>query len=604
MTTKRSVYLLWKVLGRQRRIQFIGLLLLSLVSAIAEVANLGALFPVLKLLANPQKSIESLGFIPVPFSQLSQQQLLLSLGACFLSVVVFSTIVRVLTIQIQLRLGALIAADLGDQVFTAVLNKPFNWHLENNSSRVLGHLTKDVDQVYGSIQSLLVIVVNLSVVLLLAISLIGVAPQVMLIAAPVLAFFYGSVYRLSRSGFLIDGQRLTLNYEASLQVAQEALGGIRDIILDRSQSFFLNAYEDKNRNYRLASASINTKAQIPRYLIEGFVILLIIGISLCLAISGQSIDKQLPVLGILSLGAYRLLQPLQQCFGSFSSLKANQASLYRLHPYLIHKSNHSLGLSTSAASNYRTPPDIFPIIELANVSFRYSPDAPLVLHQLSFSIAKGESIALVGSTGSGKTTCSDLILGLLVPTSGHILVSGNNLHQDQKLLGAWHAHVAHVPQNIYLTDASFTANIAFGIPFDEINHDLVRHVAHEAQISNFIESSPFGYDTVLGERGVRLSGGQRQRIGIARALYKKADLLVLDEATSALDNITENELMSTINALSLHTTVVVVAHRLSTVKTCSRILLLDQGSVASTGTYDQLYQDCSKFRDLALAGIR
>jgi ATP-binding cassette subfamily B protein len=540
----------------------------------------------------------------VPFSQLSQQQLLLSLGACFLSVVVFSTIVRVLTIQIQLRLGALIAADLGDQVFSAVLNKPFNWHLENNSSRVLGHLTKDVDQVYGSIQSLLVIVVNLSVVLLLAISLIGVAPQVMLIAAPLLAIFYGCVYRLTRSRFLIDGQRLTLNYEASLQVAQEALGGIRDIILDRSQSFFLDAYKLKNRNYRLASASINTKAQIPRYLIEGFVILLIVGISLSLAISGQSIDKQLPVLGILSLGAYRLLQPLQQCFGSFSSLKANQASLSRLHPYLSVKNNHFNRLPISAVSNDLTPPDNFPIIELANVSFRYSPDAPLVLHQLSFSIAKGESIALVGSTGSGKSTCSDLILGLLVPTSGHILVCGNHLHQDQELLAAWQAHVAHVPQNIYLTDASFAANIAFGIPLDQINHDLVRHVAHEAQISNFIESSPYGYDTVVGERGVRLSGGQRQRIGIARALYKKADLLVLDEATSALDNITENELMSTINALSLHTTVVVVAHRLSTVKTCSRILLLDQGSVVSTGTYDQLYQHCSKFRDLALAGIR
>jgi len=172
------------------------------------------------------------------------------------------------------------------------------------------------------------------------------------------------------------------------------------------------------------------------------------------------------------------------------------------------------------------------------------------------------------------------------------------------LLAAWQAHVAHVPQNIYLTDASFAANIAFGIPLDEINHDLVRHVAYEAQISNLIESSPYGYDTVVGERGVRLSGGQRQRIGIARALYKKADLLVLDEATSALDNVTENELMSTINALSLHTTVVVVAHRLSTVKNSSRIMLLDQGSVVSTGTYDQLYQNCSKFRDLALAGIR
>jgi len=602
MRATRSVYLLWKVLGRQRRIQFIGLLVLSLVSALAEVANLGALFPVLKLLANPQKSIESLGFIPVPFSQLSQQQLLLSLGACFVAVVIFSTILRVKTIQIQLRLGSLIAADLGNQVFSAVLSKPFYWHLVNNSSVVLGHLTKDVDQVFGSIQALLVIVVNLSIVLLLGVSVLGFAPQVMLFLGPLLALFYIFTYRLTRANLEAEGERLTLNYQASLQVAQEALGGIRDIILNRSQYFFLEDYASKNKNYRLSSASINANAQIPRYLIEGFVIILFISTSLAFAIGGQSIEEQLPMLGILSLGAYRLLQPLQQCFGSFSFLKANRASLYRLSPYLGQINNTASPTTLSYTLTKLSSSINSSIISFANVNFRYSADAPLVLNQLSLSIEKGETIALVGSTGSGKSTCTDLILGLLAPTSGDILVYGNFLHEDPTLMTAWQSRVAHVPQSIYLTDASFASNIAFGIPANQVDYELVRYVAKEACIANFIESSPKGFDTIVGECGVRLSGGQRQRIGIARALYKQADLLVLDEATSALDPITESELMHTINSLAASTTVLIVAHRLSTVKNCSRILLLDNGSIFSEGTYADLYQHCPKFRDLARVG--
>lgn len=602
MRATRSIYLLLKVLGRQRRIQFIGLLVLSLVSALAEVANLGALFPVLKLLANPQKSVESLGWVALPLSQLSHQQLLLSLGACFLAVVVFSTILRVITIQIQLRLSSLIAADLGNQVFRAVLSKPFYWHLENNSSVVLGHLTKDVDQVFGSIQALLVIVVNLSIVLLLGISLLSFAPQVLLVSAPLLTLFYLITYRLTRAKLEVEGEQLTLNYEASLQVAQEALGGIRDIILDRSQYFFLESYASKNRIYRLSSASINTNAQIPRYLIEGFVIILVVSTSLAFAIGGQSIEKQMPMLGILSLGAYRLLQPLQQCFGSFSFLKANQTSLYRLTPYLNAKDNISTATTFKRASRDFLPPISSPIISFVDVSFRYSAETPLVLNQLSFSIRRGETIALVGSTGSGKSTCSDLILGLLAPTSGDIWVYGNRLGDDLILMSEWQSRVAHVPQSIYLTDASFASNIAFGIPTNKIDYELVRHVAKEARIANFIESSPNGFDTVVGERGVRLSGGQRQRIGIARALYKQADLLVLDEATSALDNITEKELMLTVDSLAASTTVLIVAHRLSTVKNCSRILLLDKGSIFSEGSYEHLYQYCPKFRELALVG--
>jgi ATP-binding cassette subfamily B protein len=593
----QSLRSLWHALTPRRRRQLLGLQLLSLAAAAGEVANLGALLPFLRLLANPTEGLKALGPLALPLRSLPQQHLLLGLGLGFMVVVIVSSLLRVLTIRIQLRLSALIAADLGEQVFAVVLQKPFAWHLEHNSSTVLGFLTKDVDQTFASIQALLLVVVNLAIVLLLGGSLIALAPGVMLVIGALLAGFYLLVFRFTRGALRADGERLTSNYQGSLQVAQEGLGGIRDVLLDRSQPFFLQAYQESTRSYRLAGAAINIKAQVPRYLIEGFAVILIVGLSLSLAVSGQSIEQQLPLLGTLALGAYRLLQPLQQCFGALSSLQANQASLLRLQPFLDDRKAsqlpqpYSIVLPPLAAGT--------PLLQLAQVSFRYNSSGPWVLRELELSIRPGERLAFVGSTGSGKSTTSDLILGLLAPTEGKVLVHGQDLHGTHGLVAAWQQRVAHVPQQIYLSDASFAANIAFGVPAAQIDQQRVRQVAEQALIAELIESSPEGYATVVGERGVRLSGGQRQRIGIARALYRKAEMLVLDEATSALDNRTEAEVMAAIDGLDRTITVLLIAHRLSTVRRCDRIVLLEQGQIAGLGSYRQLEAGNAAFQALA-----
>jgi ATP-binding cassette subfamily B protein len=500
-------------------------------------------------------------------------------------------------IRAQLRLAALMGADLGDRVFAAVLHRPFPWHLQHNSSSVLALLTKDVDVVFSSILALLQVVVNLTIVVLLGAALIALAPGVMAVVSALLAGFYLLVFRFTRSALRADGERYTSNYQSSLQVAQESLGGIRDVLLDRSQAFFLEAYGSRNRASRLASAAINTKAQVPRYLIEGFAVALIVGLSLVMAASGQGIEKQLPLLGTLALGAYRLLQPLQQCFNALSSVQANQASLQRLLPFLG---------PTAAAERHPAPSSPLPplqastpLLELERVSFRYSPMGPLVLNDFELVIRPGERLAFVGSTGSGKSTTSDLILGLLAPSQGFVRAHGVDLHGTAGLVAAWQERVAHVPQQIYLSDASFAANIAFGVPQAQIDLLRVRQAAEQARIAPLIEASPEGYGTVVGERGVRLSGGQRQRIGIARALYRRAELLVLDEATSALDNRTEAEVMAAIDSLDRTITVILIAHRLSTVQRCDRIVVLEQGRIAGLGTYRELEASNAAFQALA-----
>jgi ABC-type multidrug transport system fused ATPase/permease subunit len=305
---------IWHVLSAHRRHQLLALQVVSLVAASGEVANVGALLPFLRLLANPTKGLEAIGPLARPLRSLPDQYLLLGLGLAFMVVVVLSTALRVLTIRSQLRLSALITADLGERVFATVLQRPYSWHLGINTSSVLSHLTRDVDAVFASVQSLVMLGMNGGIVVLLGGSLIALAPSVMLLVALLLGSFYLLVFRYTRATLRADGARQLHDYQMSLQIVQEGLGGIRDVLLERSKPFFEQAYRTSNRSQKLAGAAINIKAQVPRYLIEGFAVLLIVGVSLSMTLAGQGIERQLPLLGTLALGAYRLRQPLQQCF--------------------------------------------------------------------------------------------------------------------------------------------------------------------------------------------------------------------------------------------------------------------------------------------------
>ncbi|WP_261890607.1 ABC transporter ATP-binding protein [Acaryochloris marina] len=584
-------------LSRRRRLELLLFQILSILSSFLEIGSLGSLYPFLQAVLNPKKVIESL---PIGFSGLSrihENNIILFIGIIFLVIVVTSTVVRIYTIWVQQKLTANIAADLSTRSFDNLLRRPYIWHITHNSSEVITRLTEDVNQVRTVILSGLNIILSSLVVLSLGLTLVWISPHITLLATFILGSSYIIIYRLTRGTFYREGKERIESHQRSIKTLQESLGGIRDILLDDSQSVFLNEYSQSVKISRKAVARINFKAQIPRYLIEGITILLISGLVFFLVLQGKNISNIIPVLGSFTLGAYKILQPLQNVFVALASIKSNSSSIERLLPYLEgaeHRKNLDLLIPTKNEDLI-----LEKSIELRDVWFRYQSAGDWVIKDLNLSIPIGNRVGFVGPTGSGKSTTVDLIMGLLKPSEGSLFLDGYNASEDIDLMKAWRHYIAHVPQYIYLSDASFAENIAFGVPIQEIDLLRVKESAQKAQISSFIEDQSLGYFETIGERGIGLSGGQRQRIGIARALYKGARVLLLDEATSALDNKTEREFISTLLSDNDNLTIIMIAHRLSTVEKCDLIYEFSFGKMVNNGTYNSLLENSHTFCSLA-----
>jgi ATP-binding cassette subfamily B protein len=391
-----------------------------------------------------------------------------------------------------------------------------------------------------------------------------------------------------------NSQVIAQSGQQKIKAVQEGIGGIRDVLLDQSQDFFERVYQEAERVNRQATATNLIIAQSPRFLLEALSLSAIALLALGLGRDGD-FSQAVPVLGSFALGAKRLLPAVQEMFATLAAVQGARASLVRVR----------LALQRSVDPLLAQPVALPPLplhqeLRLANVWFRYGEDLEWVLQNLDLKIAAKTTVAFVGSTGSGKSTTADVILGLLQPERGAVLVDGESL-EGLRLL-QWQRGIAHVPQHIFLSDGTMAENIAFGVAKDQIDRAQVEKAARMAQIADFIEGLPDGYDSIVGERGIRLSGGQRQRIGIARALYRRASVMVLDEATSALDNATEREVMGAIEALSGELTIILIAHRLSTVERCDLVVELSQGRVVAQGTYGELLERSVSFRQMAALG--
>lgn len=570
---------LWRRLRPRRQHQFGLLLGLMVISAFAEVVSLGGVLPFIGVLTAPNQVLNHpvVAGLAKAWGILSADQLVLPFTAAFVAVVVAAAGIRMLFLWVSTRLISACGADLSVEVYWRTLYQPYRVHVARNSSEVISGITSKVNgAVFGVLQPLLTLVSSALLLVSIIFALIAIAPMASSAAVVSFGASYGLITWMTRRQLYRNGQRINCEQVQVIKALQEGLGGIRDVLLDGTQAVYCDIYSRADHSLRRAQSNNAFITGSPHFVMESLGMSLIVALAYGLSSQAGGITTALPVLAALALGAQRLLPALQRCYSAWASMIGNYASLVDTMELLDQPLPAEIVRLDSA------PLPLQGAIRFNAVQFRYASDGPWVLDGINFSIPKGARVGFVGSTGSGKSTTLDLLMGLLVPTEGEVLVDGLPITGNR--LSAWQRSIAHVPQSIFLADTTMAENIALGVPRDAIDMQRVQQAARQAQISSFIEGRSEGYQAFVGERGIRLSGGQRQRIGIARALYKQASVLVFDEATSALDSDTEQSVMEAIEGLSRDLTIVIVAHRISTVEYCDRLYRLEQGKVVAEGS--------------------
>jgi ABC-type multidrug transport system fused ATPase/permease subunit len=561
---------------------------LMLVSTIAELASIGAVLPFLGVLTAPDRIFGHpwAQFLIVHLALTEPQQLLFPLTVIFGLAAVFAGAARLVLVWGQTRLSFAVGGDLGMAVYRRTLYQPYAVHLARNSSQVIAGV---INKVGNLGPNTILPILNLTAASIILVSvmalLIVVNPTIAISAFLGFGSIYVVIMQMTKNRLAQDSHRENQESSRAIKALQEGMGGIRDVLIDGTQEVYCHIYHVSNHALRRAGANISIVSAAPRFVVEALGMILIGSLAyVMVSSSGEGgVVAAIPVLGALALGAQRMVPLLQQIYASLTTLRGKRAMLSDALELLEQP------LPAYAARLSPAPIPFRQSICLQNLSFRYSPQGAWVLFGVNLCIPRGGRVGFVGSTGSGKSTLLDIMMGLLTPSSGSICVDGIEVNDDNHR--AWQMHIAHVPQVIYLADTSIAQNIAFGVPSEAIDWGRVKIAAQKAQISATIESWENGYHTFVGERGVRLSGGQRQRIGIARALYKQADVLVFDEATSALDGDTESAVMEAIEALDKDLTILIVAHRLSTLRNCTQVVELQEGRVARVGRYEEIVID-------------
>lgn len=581
--TKQLLSRLWQHISPRRRGQFGILLVLMVLASFAEIISIGAVLPFLGVLTAPVRVFEhpSAQFFIQMMGIRSPEQLLLPLTIIFGLATLLSGAMRLFLLWASTRLSFAAGADLSISIYRRTLYQPYAVHVARNSSEVISGIAGKANGVINStITPVLTLISSAFMLIAILVALLSVEPVIALTAFAGFGLIYALVIGFTRKRLFRNGQRIASETTQVLKSLQEGLGGIRDVLIDGSQAIYCQVYRNADYPLRCAQGNNLFIALSPRYGIEALGMLLIAALAYILALQSDGLASAIPVLGALALGAQRLLPVLQQAYAAFSSIQSGRAMLEDALDLLDQP------LPAYADQSLPRPLPFQQQIFLKQLTFRYSPQAPWVLNGLDLSIPKGGRVGFVGTTGSGKSTLLDIIMGLLRPTTGTLEIDGQVITMSNHR--AWQAHIAHVPQTIFLADSSIEENIALGVPKGNIDHERVRHAARQAQIADIIEAWPEKYQTSVGERGIRLSGGQRQRIGIARALYKQADVIIFDEATSSLDNETEQAVMQAIEGLSDDLTILIIAHRLTTLKNCTQIVELCEGGIKRIGTYQEI----------------
>ena len=588
------VFDIWSVLTFRQRLWVLGAQLLSIVMALTTVAGIASIAPFFSVLGNPHLIDQSGPLVWLyHFGFSSRRSFTVALGLAFMGLVLLANLINVIGSFVMIRLAWSIGTDLQSILFAEYLHRPYLFHARTHSAVLFNNVIHETARATNHIlQNAFSLVTNVITALFIIVSVMLLNPAVAAAMIGALAGGYVLIYLAVRNRLLRAGEIESHFYIEQTKIVNEGLGAIKEVLVLRIQNFFRGSFERSTRSVARAAARTQLIGQSPKYIMECIAVLGLVAVAL-LAGSDDGIGPRLGELTFLGFAAYRLLPTLQQAFLAIVKIRANRAGFTSIAPDLRLARANERRVDTRDCS-WQGAPRLE--IGLNEVSFRYEPDRPLAVSGVSLRIPAGAAVGFVGANGSGKTTLVDLIAGLLVPGTGQIEVDGIVL--DAANRPAWQSRIAYAPQNIFLLDATIAQNVALSVSAGEIDRERLLAAARLAQLDEFVATLPLGYDHMVGERGRRLSGGQRQRIGIARALYRDASVLIMDEATNALDGLTEQELMATIVRLRGRYTVILIAHRLSTVRACDVIFEFDRGRVTGSGNYDGLLRDSKTFRRL------
>ena len=585
---------------RERRQGLYVLLMVTLMAAL-ELAGIASVMPFLSVLGNPEM-IEENAYLSAVYSGLgfkSSDGFLIALGSGAFILVLASALFKAVTHYAMNRFIEMRRHSISERLLETYLRQPYSYFLHRHSSDMAKSILSEVDQaVANGIRPAVQMMAYGIVLISLLILLVVVNPWLALSVFVVFGGLYGIIYSsLRRKLNHIGHDRANANKER-FTAAGEALGGIKDIKLLGREHAYLRRFSGPSARFSKHQATNQTIGQIPNFLVEavafgGIIIVTLVLLASLGGVAEGGLGGLLPVLGLYAFAGLRLKPAAQHVFQGLSQLRFGTAAIDQLYDDIRNRT-HSVELHAQAPAPLRPRS----ALSLKRLHYRYPKADTDVLTNINLKIPVGSSLGIVGSTGAGKTTLVDVLLGLLRPSSGTLNIDETEVTEAN--LRSYQQSVGYVPQDIFLTDSSVAANIALGIPVEQIDHERVARCARMAQVHDFImQELPEQYATLVGERGVRISGGQRQRIGIARALYHNPSILVFDEATSALDSATEHAVMEAIGTLHHQKTVILIAHRLSTVRDCDQVILLDKGEVVASGTYEELTRNSDRFRQLA-----
>ena len=574
------------------------LLVMNLFVAFLDMVGVASILPFVAVLTNPN-IIETNIFLNNIFQASSifgvesNQQFIFVLGILVFALLVISLSFKALTTYMQVHFILMREYSIGKRLIEGYLHQPYSWFLNRNSADIGTTILSEVQQVIANgIKPLIEVITKGMVIIALISLLIIVNPKLALLVGLSLAVSYGLTFYFIRKYLNRMGSERFINNKLRFTIVSEAFGAAKEVKVGGLEGAYINLFSNFAKMFARTQASAQVVAQLPRYILEAIAFGGILLIILYTMSKSGSFYNSLPIVSLYVLAGYRLMPALQQIYSSFTQLAFVGTSLDKLHEDFKNikpfEKNQDQGVLPFNKS-----------INIKNIHYNYPNSSRTALRDIYLSIPSKSTVGLVGATGSGKTTTVDIILGLLEPQKGTLEIDGQII--TKKNVRAWQRSIGYVPQHIYLSDDTVAANIAFGVNPNDINQQAVEKAAKIASLHKFvIDELPMKYQTTIGERGVRLSGGQRQRIGIARALYHNPKVLILDEATSALDNQTEKMVMDEVHNLDKDITIILIAHRLSTVKKCDNIFFLESGELKAQGSFDELIKINKNFNAMAI----